>query len=118
MTRLGLAGAILMSVLLGAACASSKTTSTTAAKPKDTGTKVLRGVVVEREHEAPGSGNSSFQGTGTYYMVFEVRDGDSTAHYRYQVTYQQWFRYPEGTAVRITLQNNFLTDIKPDTGGS
>ncbi len=77
--------------------------------------KVLRGVVVERDRDAPGSGGSTFQGTGDYYLIFEVHDGDATARYRYPVTYQQWFRYPEGSAVRITLQNNFLQDIKPDT---
>jgi hypothetical protein len=101
----------MLAALIGLACASSSP----GGKPKETGSKVLSGVVVEREREAPSSaGGASFQGTGNYYLVFEVRDGDATARYRYQVTYQQWFRFPEGSAVRITLHNNFLQDIKPD----
>jgi hypothetical protein len=123
MARLRLAPAILLAILLGGgACASSKSSSSASptspapAKKKDTGIKVLKGLVVERERDAPGDGGSSFQGTGSYYLIFEVRDGDATARYRYQVTYQQWFRYPEGSPVRITIQNNFLQDIKPDTG--
>ena len=122
--RIALASAILLAVALGGgACASSKPSSTDLAaapappkKKKDTGVKVLRGLVVERERDAPGAGGSGFQGTGSYYLIFEVRDGEATARYRYQVTYQQWFRYPEGSPVRITLQNNFLQDIKPDSG--
>ena len=77
-----------------------------------TGSKVLEGVVVEREREAPGSGGASYRGTGDYYLVFEVREGDATARYRYQVTYQQWFRFPEGSHVRVTLRDNFLQDIR------
>jgi hypothetical protein len=127
--RLALASAVLLAMLLGGgACASSKTSSTPtpptdlAAAPappkkkKDTGVKVLRGVVAERERDSPGEAGTGFQGTGAYYLIFEVRDGEATARYRYQVTQQQWFRYPEGSPVRITLQNNFLQDIKPDTG--
>ncbi|HEY1251650.1 MAG TPA: hypothetical protein VGH97_10700 [Thermoanaerobaculia bacterium] len=118
MTRPGFAAAVLLAVALGAGCASSKPSSGSAAASgkRDTGTKVLKGIVVEREQEAPGQGSSGFQGTGTYYLVFEVRERGSTAHYRYQVTHQQWFRYPEGSAVRITLRNNFLQDIQPDSG--
>lgn len=122
--RFAIASALLLAVVLGGgACASSKTSPAdlTAApahpkKKKDTGVKVLRGFVVERARDAPGEGGSSFQGTGSYYLVFEVRDGEATARYKYPVTQQQWFRYPEGSPVRITLQNNFLQDIKPDTG--
>jgi hypothetical protein len=137
--RFAIAPTVLLASLLGGgACASSKSSSPSpssaspasadapgvppvpapapAKKKKDTGIKVLKGVVVERERDAPGEGGSTFQGTGSYYLIFEVRDGDATARYRYQVTYQQWFRYPEGSPVRITLQNNFLQDIKPDTG--
>lgn len=111
MSRAGIALAVTLAALLGLACASSSS----GGKPGD-GAKVLSGRVVEREREAPGSGSgASYQGTGNYYLVFEVRDGDATARYRYQVTYQQWFRFPEGSAVRITLHNNFLQDIKPDT---
>ncbi len=123
--RLAIASAVLLAVLLGAgACASSKTPPSTdlpaapapPKKKKDTGVKILRGVVAERERDSPGEAGAGFQGTGAYYLIFEVRDGEATARYRYQVTQQQWFRYPEGSPVRITLHNNFLQDIKPDTG--
>jgi|GEM_PF-1706744 hypothetical protein len=122
--RIALASALLLAVLLGGgACASSKPAPTDLAaapappkKKKDTGVKVLRGVVVERERDAPGEGGAGYQGLGSYYLIFEVRDGEATARYRYQVNQQQWFRYPEGSPVRITLQNNFLQDIKPDAG--
>ncbi|HEY2798473.1 MAG TPA: hypothetical protein VGK26_11345 [Thermoanaerobaculia bacterium] len=134
--RFAFAPAVLLAVLLGGgACASSKSSSPSpssasadapgvppvpapapAKKKKDTGIKILRGVVVEREREAPGEGGSNFQGTGSYYLIFEVHEGEATARYRYPVTQQQWFRYPEGSPVRITLRNNFLQDIKPDTG--
>jgi hypothetical protein len=122
--RIALASALLLAVLLGgSACASSKPAPTdlaaapaTPKKKKDTGVKVLRGVVVERERDAPGEAGAGYQGLGNYYLVFEVRDGDATARYKYPVTQQQWFRYPEGSPVRITLQNNFLQDIKPDAG--
>jgi len=111
MTRRGLALALLLTTSLASGCASQ---GAPAARSAATGSKVLRGVVVGREREAPGSAGAGFQGTGDYYLIFEVRDGDATARYRYQVTYQQWFRFPEGSAVRITLRNNFLQDVKPD----
>jgi hypothetical protein len=100
--------ALVVSALLALSCA-SKTGPT-----KGTGTKVLEGVVVERDHDAPGAGGAGFQGTGNYYLVIEAKDGDATAHYRYQVSYRQWFRFPEGSHVRITLRNNFLQDIQPN----
>jgi hypothetical protein len=97
---------VLLAALLIFSCASKAGTGT--------GNKVLEGVVAERGRDAPGTGGASFQGTGNYYLVFEVRDGNATARYRYPVTYQQWFRYPEGSHVRITIRNNFLQDIRPN----
>jgi hypothetical protein len=110
MSRRALAFAVVLSAALSAACASQSA----GGKSEGTGNKVLKGIVVERDREAPGQGGASYAGTGTYYLVFEVKDGEATARYRYQVTYQQWFRFPEGSAVQITLRNNFLTDVKPD----
>ena len=100
--------ATLAALLLVVSCASS----TSSGASKGTGSKVLEGVVVDREHEAPGSAGASFQGTGNYYLVIEARDGDATSRLRYQVTYPQWFRFPEGSRVRITIRNNFLEDIR------
>jgi hypothetical protein len=97
----------ILGTLLVSSCASKSGSA-------GTGTKVLEGVVVEREREAPGTGGASFRGTGNYYLVFEVRERNATARYRYLVTYQQWFRFPEGSHVRITLRNNFLQNIQPN----
>ena len=104
MARKLLSATVLIPALLLLACASKG----------GTGVKILEGVVVEREHDAPGTGGAGFQGTGNYYLVFEVQDGAATARYRYQVSYQQWFRFPEGSHVRITINNNFLQDIRPN----
>ena len=106
--------ALLAAVLLtlSSACA-SKPAPSGGSGLSGSGSKVLEGVVVERNHDAPGSEGASFQGTGNYYLVIEARDGDATAHYRYEVTSRQWHRVPEGSRVRITLRNNFLQDIQP-----
>lgn len=109
MTRQGLAVVLLLTTALASACASKPASG---ASSQGTGTKILKGVVVDREREAPGTADASFQGTGNYYLIFEVQDGDASARYRYQVTYQQWFRFPEGSRVQITLRNNFLQDIR------
>lgn len=105
-----IAGLLIAVHLLGCAASSGASRKTGVG----TGNKVLKGIVVERERESPGEGGASFQGSGNYFLIFEVRDGDATARYRYQVTYQQWFRFPEGSAVRIILRNNFLQDVRPD----
>jgi hypothetical protein len=108
--------ALLATVLLTLACASGGGQAKSKSASAGTGNRVLKGIVVEREREAPGEGGASYQSTGNYYLVFEVREGDATARYRFQVTYQQWFRFPEGSAVQITLRNNFLQDVKADSG--
>jgi hypothetical protein len=116
MTTKRFSAALLATVLLTLACASGGGQSQSKSKSKSAGSgnKVLKGIVVEREREAPGEAGASYQSTGNYYLVFEVREGDATARYRFQVTYQQWFRFPEGSAVQITLRNNFLQDVKAD----
>ena len=45
-------------------------------------------------------------------MVFETKEGEATSRYQLEVTRTQWFRFPEGSRVRITLNNNILTDIR------
>jgi hypothetical protein len=101
----------LLVALLVSACASGK--SVKGRKDSGLGVRVLECVVVEREREGPGQGGASYAGTGNYYMVFETREGEATARYRLQVTRQQWFRFTEGSRVRITLSNNILQDIRP-----
>jgi predicted small secreted protein len=97
---------LVATLLVLSSCASQKGSGT--------GIKILEGVVVDRGQDAPGSGGSGYQGAVAYYLVFEVRDGEALARYRYSVSYQQWFRFPEGSHVRITLNNNFLQDVRPN----
>ena len=97
--------ALLLLVLSVVACSSTKDSSL--------GVRVLDAVVVEREHEAPGTGSASYRGSGNWYLVFEAREGDATARYRYQVTREQYFHYQEGTRVRLVLADNLLREIRP-----
>lgn len=117
MARVRLPILLLISASVAVACAGNKPAAggsgtRTAAKKTETGNKVLEGLVVERDREAPGTAGASYQGTGNYYLVFEVQEGQATARYRFQVSYRQWFRFPEGSHVRVTIRNNFLQDIK------
>lgn len=107
MRKTAIAAAIVLAGLFAGACASGK-------KDSGLGTRTLDCVVAEREQTAPGSsgGSRSYAGTGDYYMVFETREGEANARYRLQVTRTQWFRFPEGSRVRITLNNNILQDIR------
>ena len=99
---------LLLACVLLAACASG------GKKDESLGVRTLDCVVVEREQSAPGSSGTtrSYATTGDYYMVFETKEGAATSRYRLQVNRTQWFRYPEGSRVRITLNNNILTDIR------
>ncbi len=106
-SRHSLAALLLVVVAFaGSACASSKGRS-------DSGFKSLEATVVDREHEAPGSGGAGYAGTGNYYLVFEAKDGEATARYRFQVTMMQYTRYTEGSHVQIVIGDNQLRDIRP-----
>ena len=100
--------ATLLLVLSVAGCSSTKDPSR--------GTRVLDAVVVEREYEAPGTGGANYRGSGNWYLVFETKEGEATARYRYQVTRQQYSRYPEGTRVQIVLVDDLLREIRPAPG--
>ena len=103
---LRLAG-VAVSIALVAACASSK-------RDPNLGYKSLEATVVDRQYDPPGTGGASYAGSGNYYLVFETREGQAIARYRLQVNRTQWFRFTEGSRVRITLNNNILTDIRPN----
>jgi hypothetical protein len=103
-SRLGVAG-IAVAVALIAGCASSK-------RDPNAGYKSLEATVVERQYDPPGSGGASYAGSGIYYLLFEAREGDATAHYRFPVTQQQYSRFPEGTHVQLFIENNNLRDIR------
>ncbi|HTR04682.1 MAG TPA: hypothetical protein VMN82_15960 [Thermoanaerobaculia bacterium] len=112
MKRVLLAAPALLVAALTAACASG------GAKAKDPGLgrRTLDCVVVQREHDAAGSSASSYRGSGTgsYYMVFETREGQATSRYRLEVTRQQYQRFEEGDRVKITLDNNILVNVQPN----
>ena len=112
--------AVLLLVLGAAgltACSSGSSSSAPKSAPKKNsgeGVRVLECVVVERGQGAP-SRSSGYSSGETYYLVFETKEGEATARYQYEVTRQQWFRYPEGSRVRVTLNNNILQNIQPST---
>jgi hypothetical protein len=91
---------------LSGSCASSS-------KDPFVGTRTLEATVVERQYDPPGSGGASYAGTGNYYLVFEGREGEATAHYRFRVTQQQYMRFQEGAHVRLVVVDNNLRDIRP-----
>jgi len=101
---------LLGTALILTACSSG------APKKSDSGlgVRTLDCVVESREHDA-GSSTSSYRGggTGDYYMVFVTREGQATSRYRLPVTVRQYQRFQEGDRVRITLNNNILTNIQP-----
>ena len=86
-----------------------------ASTPKKAGTgfRTLEATVVERHYDPPGSGGASFAGSGNYYLVFEAKDGEATATYRFEVTKMQYSRYVEGSHVQIVLEDNELRDLRP-----
>ncbi|HEV8611034.1 MAG TPA: hypothetical protein VGS98_13345 [Thermoanaerobaculia bacterium] len=104
--RRTIAVAVVLSTALLAGCASGS-------KDPFAGTKSLEATVVERQYDPPGSGGASYAGTGNYYLVFEGKEGDATAHYRFRVTHQQYLRFPEGSRVQIVVVDNNLRDIRP-----
>jgi len=111
MKRLRCAGPVLLAAVLALPACSSG-----APKKTDTGlgVRTLDCVIEAREHGS-GSSSSSYRGggTGDYYMVFVTREGQATARYRLPVTQRQYQRFQEGDRVRITLNNNILTNIQP-----
>jgi hypothetical protein len=96
---------LVAAVLLAPACATSKNPSR--------GFKTLEAMVVEREHEAPGTGGASFAGSGNYYLIFEARDGEAIVRYRFQVTPTQYSRFVEGSRVQLLVADDRLRDIRP-----
>jgi len=92
---------------VGSGCASGGT------KDPFVGAKSLDATVVERQYDPPGSAGASYAGTGNYYLLFEAKEGDATAHYRFPVTQQQYTRFPEGSHVHLVIVDNNLRQIRP-----
>jgi hypothetical protein len=98
-------------VALAAACSSGSSSKPSQPSPsKGGGFRTLDAVVVERETETGPSGAIA------YYLGFEARDGDATAHMRYPVSRDQYLRYTEGTHVKLVLADDRLREIRRDTG--
>jgi len=73
------------------------------------GFRMLDAVVTERRTETGPSGQI------TYYLGFEAKDGEATAHMEYQVTRDQYLRNPEGTHVKLSLADNQLREIRRES---
>jgi hypothetical protein len=96
---------VLLATALAWGCASSS-------KDPFVGSKTLDATVVERQYDAPGTGGAGYAGIGNYYLLFEAREGNATAHYRFRVTQQQYNRFGEGSHVRLVVVDNNLRDIR------
>jgi hypothetical protein len=108
MDRRRASAVVVFLCLLAAACASS------APKDPGLGTRTLDCIIEEKGQESPSSSSGYRSSGGSYYMVFEAREGQATSRYRLEVTRQQWQRFQEGQRVKITLNNNILVDIRAD----
>jgi hypothetical protein len=111
MRQKGIARALLLLVLGLTACSSA---SVKDSSPQ--GLRILDAVVLERQYEAPTTGGASLETSGSWYMVFEAREGEATARYRFSVTRQQYIRFPEGTRVQIVLSDHSLREIRSAPG--
>jgi|SRR5712691_8412409 hypothetical protein len=94
-------------------CASNAKPNPASGSGAGKGFRVLDAVVVERIYAAPGSPGTSLGGSGAYYLAFEAKDGEATAHYRFEVTRVQYTRYVEGTHVQLVMADDQLREIRP-----
>jgi hypothetical protein len=101
----------LLAVLLFVLAACSSTSSKASQTGK--GFKVLDAVVSQRIYAPPGSPGTTMGGAGSWFLEFEAQDGNATAHYRFQVSRNQYNRFQEGQRVKLTLADEELRDIRP-----
>jgi hypothetical protein len=109
MNRRSLLALLVPVLLVAGACASTPPKGSQTGK----GFKVLDAVVTQRIFAAPGSPGTTMSGNGSWFLEFEAQDGTATAHYRFQVSRDQYNRYQEGQRVKLTLSNEELRDIRP-----
>jgi hypothetical protein len=109
MNRRSLLALLVPVLLVVGACAS------TSSKGSQTGRgfKVLEAVVTQRIYAPPGSPGTTMSGNGSWFLELEAQEGTATAHYRFQVSRDQYNRFQEGQRVRLTLSNEELRDIRP-----
>jgi hypothetical protein len=109
LSRRSLPALLLPALLVLGACASAPPKGSQTGK----GFKVLEAVVTQRIFAAPGSPGTTMSGNGSWFLELEAQDGTATAHYRFQVSREQYNRFQEGQRVRLTLSNEELRDIRP-----
>jgi hypothetical protein len=109
MSRRALLALLVPALFVLASCSSAPSKKSQTGR----GFKVLEAVVTDRIFAAPGSAGTTMSGNGSWYLEFEAQDGNATAHYRFQVSRDQYNRYQEGQRVRLTLANEELRDIRP-----
>jgi uncharacterized cupredoxin-like copper-binding protein len=109
MSRGILLAVLATGLLVLGSCSSTSPKSSTTGK----GFKVLEAVVTQRIFAPPGSPGTTMAGNGSWFLEFEAQDGTATAHYRFQVSRDQYNRYQEGERVRLVLANEELRDIRP-----
>jgi hypothetical protein len=94
------------------ACSASRPNPASGSKAGK-GFRVLDAVVTGRTYDPPGSRGTTLGGSGTYFLEFEAKDGEATAHYRFPVTRNQYNRYAEGSRVQLVMADDQLRDIRP-----
>ena len=109
MSRRSLFALFLPALFVLGSCASTSPKGSQTGK----GFKVLEAVVTQRIYAPPGSPGTTMAGNGSWFLELEAQDGTATAHYRFQVSREQYNRFQEGQRVRLTLSNEELRDIRP-----
>jgi hypothetical protein len=108
---LAVLGVLTVLALALFACAAAKPNPASGSQAGK-GFRVLEAVVVDRTYAPPGSPGTTLGGSGAYYLEFEARDGEATAHYRFEVTRIQYSRYFEGTHVQLVMADDQLREIR------
>lgn len=109
MSRRSLFALLLPALFVLGSCASTPPKGSQTGK----GFKVLEAVVTQRIYAPPGSPGTTMSGNGSWFLELEAQDGTATAHYRFQVSREQYNRFQDGQRVRLTLSNEELRDIRP-----
>jgi hypothetical protein len=109
LSRRSLFALLVPALLVLGACASTPPKGSQTGK----GFKVLEAVITQRIYAPPGSPGTTMSGNGSWFLEFEAQDGTATAHYRFQVSRDQYNRFQEGQRVKLVLADEELRDIRP-----
>jgi hypothetical protein len=99
-----------LTILLAAACASSKPSNNPSKAGK--GFRTLEATVVDRIFLPSGSSGTRLAGSDAWYLDFEAKDGEATVHYHFPVSRDQYNRYHEGDRVELILADDELREIR------